>query len=122
MKIQWMAGKTYTLRAEIVETLESKPSGQPQSINQSVNLTQDYQISVSKDPNSDGRQLQLTFTGETMDVSQGGRKVSSFDSKQDVAQDASDPMAPCCESCSAHASNILPPPMAMWRKWRAWRN
>jgi RNA polymerase sigma factor (sigma-70 family) len=94
MKIQWMAGKTYAMRAEMVETVESKPSGQPQSIGQSVNLTQDYEISVSKDPNSDGRQLQLTFTGETMDVSQGGRKVSSFDSKQDVAQDARDPMAP----------------------------
>jgi hypothetical protein len=76
------------MRAEMVETVESKSSGQPQSFKQSVNLTQDYTLSVRKELDNGGRQLELEFTGETMDVSVGERKVSSFDSKQDSAQDA----------------------------------
>jgi len=93
MKIRWQAGKTYAMRAEMVETVESKSSGQPQSFKQSVNLTQDYTLSVRKELDNGGRQLELEFTGETMDVSLGGRKVSSFDSKQDSAQDGGDPMS-----------------------------
>jgi len=88
MKIRWTSGKTYAMRAEIVEAVESKPSGQPQSFKQSVKLTQDYTLSVRKELDNGGRQLELEFTGETMDVSVGERKVSSFDSKQDSAQDA----------------------------------
>ena len=93
MKLRWLAGKTYALRAEMIETVESKSSGQPQSFKQSVNLTQDYTLSVRKELDNGGRQLELEFTGETMDVSLGERKVSSFDSKQDSAQDAGVPMA-----------------------------
>jgi RNA polymerase sigma factor (sigma-70 family) len=93
MKIRWTSGKTYAMRAEMVETVESKSSGQPQSFKQSVNLTQDYTLSVRKELDNGGRQLELEFTGETMDVSVGERKVSSFDSKQDSAHDAGDPMS-----------------------------
>jgi hypothetical protein len=93
MKIRWLAGKTYAMRAEIVETVESKSSGQPQSFKQSVNLTQDYTLSVRKELDNGGRQLEFAFTGETMDVSLGGRKVSSFDSKQDSARDGRVPMS-----------------------------
>ena len=93
MKIRWQSGKTYAMRAEMVETVESKSSGQPQSFKQSVNLTQDYTLSVRKELDNGGRQLELEFTGETMDVSLGERKVSSFDSKQDSAQDGGVPMS-----------------------------
>ena len=93
MKIRWPSGKTYAMRAEMVETVESKSSGQPQSFKQSVNLTQDYTLSVRKELDNGGRQLELEFTGETMDVSLGERKVSSFDSKQDSAQDAGVPVS-----------------------------
>jgi RNA polymerase sigma factor (sigma-70 family) len=87
MKIRWQSGKTYAMRAEMVETVESKSSGQPQSFKQSVNLAQDYNLSVRKELDNGGRQLELEFTGETMDVCVGERKVSSFDSKQDSAHD-----------------------------------
>jgi hypothetical protein len=93
MKIKWTSGKTYAMRAEIVEIVESKSSGQPQSFKQSVNLTQDYTLSVRKELDNGGRQLELEFTGETMDVSVGERKVSSFDSKQDTAQDGGVPVS-----------------------------
>jgi len=93
MKIRWQSGKTYAMRAEMVETVESKSSGQPQSFKQSVNLTQDYTLSVRKELDNGGRQLELEFTGETMDVSVGERKVASFDSKQDAAQDGGVPMS-----------------------------
>ena len=58
-----------------------------------MNLTQDYTLSVRKELDNGGRQLELEFTGETMDVSVGERKVSSFDSKQDSAQDAGVPVS-----------------------------
>ncbi len=93
MKVRWMAGKTYAMRVERVETVETKASNQPQPMKQLVNLTQDYNLSACEKPGNGGWQLQLEFTGETMDVNQGGRKVSSFDSKQDLARDASNPLA-----------------------------
>lgn len=93
MNIRWQAGKTYAMRAEMVETVESKSSGQPQSFKQSVSLMQDYTLSVRKELDNGGRQLQLEFTDETMAVSVDGRQVSSFDSKQDSAQEGGVPMA-----------------------------
>src|SRR5208283_2661114 len=41
-----------------------------------------------------GRQLELQFESQTMDVSQGGRSVLSFNSLQDSAQDTNNPVAP----------------------------
>ncbi len=93
MKIRWMAGKKYTLRVERVETVETMPSDPSQSMKRLVNLTQDFSLSVREGLDNGGRQLQLQFIGETMDVSQGGRKVSSFDSRQNSVQDSIDPQA-----------------------------
>ena len=94
MKIKWTSGKTYAMRIEQVDTVEIRPSNQPQPVKQLMNLTQEYNVSVRKELDNGGRQLQLEFAGQTMDFSVEGRKVLSFDSKQEPAQDAGNTLAP----------------------------
>jgi len=94
MKIKWTSGKTYALRIEQVDAMEIRPSNQPQPVKQLMNLTQDYNVSVRKEFDNGGRQLQLEFAGQTMDFSVEGHKVLSFDSKQEPAQDAGNSLAP----------------------------
>jgi len=73
MKFRWLSGKTYAMRAEMVETVESKSSGQPQSFKQSVNLTQRlHPCPVRKELDNGGRQLELEFYGRN-DGRQRGR-------------------------------------------------
>jgi hypothetical protein len=67
---------------------------QPQPVVQEVKLIQGFDFSVLKQLANGGYQLELKFGSETMNVSQGGNTVASFDSTQSQAQDANNPVAP----------------------------
>jgi hypothetical protein len=94
MRIKWTVGKKYAMRMEFNQGTETTLPNQPQPIKSEVNLAQDFDISALKELDNGGRQLELEFVDETMDVSQGDRKVLSFDSAQSSAQDTNNPVAP----------------------------
>jgi Family of unknown function (DUF6263) len=86
MKIKWEIGKKYAMNMEIDHV--------DMPINQQVKFTQDFEISVLKNLDNGGWELELRFGNQTLNIIQGGREVLSFDSMQSPAQDANNPAAP----------------------------
>ena len=93
MKINWMVGKKYVMHMELNQSTEPA-SPNPQQPKSEVNLAQDFDISPLKNLDDGGRQLELEFENEAIDVSRGGNKILSFDSAQNPAQDANNPIGP----------------------------
>lgn len=93
MNIKWTVGKEYPMHFEMDQTTKTDVPGQSQPVMQDVNINQDFSFSALKELDNGGRQLELTFWNETVNVSQGGRSVLSFDSAQSPAQDANNPFA-----------------------------
>ena len=81
------------MRMEMNMDTEMKLPNQPQPVKQELKLTQDFNLSAIKKLDNGGSQLQLEFENETMDVSQGGRSVMSFDSTQGPGQETNNPAA-----------------------------
>lgn len=79
---------------ELDQTVKTEVPNQPQPVIQKVKLTQDFNIAVLKELDKGGRQLELTFENQTINVSQGDHSVLSFDSAQSSAPDTDDPFAP----------------------------
>jgi hypothetical protein len=94
MKIKWTVGKKYPLRMELIQSSKTDVPDQPQPVTQETKVTQDFNILALKELDNGGHQLELTFENETMNVSQGGHSVLSFDSTQNSAPDANNPVAP----------------------------
>ncbi|HXR47801.1 MAG TPA: DUF6263 family protein [Candidatus Limnocylindrales bacterium] len=94
MKIKWTVGRKYPMRIELTQSTTTEVPDQPQPVVQEMNLSQGFDISALKELENGGRQLELKFETETMNVSQGGTTKVSFDSLQSPAQDANNPVAP----------------------------
>jgi hypothetical protein len=94
MKIKWTVGRKYPLRIELSQSTKTDVPNQPQPVVQEMKLTQGIEISAIKALDNGGYQLELKFESETMNVSQGTNTVLSFDSMQNPAQDANNPVAP----------------------------
>src|ERR1700722_10735803 len=87
MKIKWAVGKKYLMRMEFTQATETQLPNQPQPTKLEVKLAQDFNMSALKDLDSGGKEPEMEFENETMDISQGGHSVSSFDSTQSSADD-----------------------------------
>lgn len=94
MKIKWAAGKTFAMRMELDQGTEMKAPNQSEPVKQEVKMTQDFNLSALKQLDNGGWELELEFKNETMDVSQGGHSVLSFDSNDNAAQETNNPVAP----------------------------
>ena len=94
MKIKWTVGRKYPMRIELTQSTKTDVPDQPQSVVQEINLSQGMDFSALKELANGGRQLELKFETETMNISRGGATVVSFDSLQSPAQDANNPVAP----------------------------
>jgi RNA polymerase sigma factor (sigma-70 family) len=91
MRINWMVGKKYAMHMQLDQSTEPTSPNQQQPKSE-VNVAQDFDISPLKNLDDGGRQLELEFESEAIDVSQDGNKMLSFDSAQNPAQDASSPI------------------------------
>jgi Family of unknown function (DUF6263) len=93
MKIKWTVGKKYSMQMEFDQTTTTDVPNRPQPVTQEVKLVQDFDISALKELDNGGRELELEFENETLNVLQGDRNVLSFDSTQSSAQDTNNPAA-----------------------------
>jgi Family of unknown function (DUF6263) len=94
MKIKWVVGKKYAMRMEFTQGTETKVPNQSEPVKQEVKMTQDFNLSALKQLDNGGWELQLQFENQTMDVTQGGHSVLSFDSNENPAQETNNPIAP----------------------------
>ncbi|HUC84743.1 MAG TPA: DUF6263 family protein [Candidatus Acidoferrales bacterium] len=93
LKFNWLVGKTYSLRMELTQSTETKTSGQAQPEAAVLKLAQDFDISSLQALEDGGRQLELKIANETLEASDNGRPLFSFDSTQPTASDAKNPVA-----------------------------
>jgi hypothetical protein len=96
LKIKWQPGKKYHLQMENIQSWDSSGmSGNSQQPNKiTMGMTHDYTVSVLKELLGGGWELEFEFSGQKMFYQMGEIPVLNFDSKQDRAQDAGNPVAP----------------------------
>jgi len=92
MQMKWQAGKRYVMHREETQTSETKEPNQSNPVKQVQKMTQDYNISLVRELDNGGRQLQLEFESLALEVTVGDRKAFSADSTQNSAQDARNPV------------------------------
>ena len=92
MQMKWQAGKRYVMHSEDIQTTETKEPNQPKPVKQVQKMTQDYNLSLVRELDNGGWQLQLEFESLTLEVTAGGRKMFSADSSQNPAQDSKNPV------------------------------
>ena len=93
VKVKWLAGKTYHLRMESLQSWETVSPPQEPSARPTLGITHDYAISVLKELADGGQELQLEFVAQKMFYQIGEVPMMSFDSAQSAAQDAGNPVA-----------------------------
>jgi hypothetical protein len=89
MKIKWAVGKKYQLRMELSQSAEATP----QPAEQGLKWAQEFNISVLKELPDGGRQLELEFVSQAMNVLRAGRSLLSFDSTQNLPRDTRNRLA-----------------------------
>lgn len=94
LKLKWDLGKRYVQRMEMTQGSETALPGSPQPMKQETKQTQDVSLSVLKERDGGGRELEMEILGMMLVSKAGGRDVLSFDSKKDASGDAGKPMAP----------------------------
>jgi Family of unknown function (DUF6263) len=94
MKIKWEVGKKYSMRLELDQSTKTEVPNQPEPVIQRIKLSQDFDISALKELDNGGRQLELKFEAETMNIFQGDQSVLSFDSAQSPELDTNNSIAP----------------------------
>jgi hypothetical protein len=80
------------MHSEDIQTTETKEPNQPKPVKQVQKMTQDYNLSLVRELDNGGWQLQLEFESLTLEVTAGGRKIFSADSSQNPAQDSKNPV------------------------------
>ena len=91
MQIKWAIGRKYPMHIELSQSTKTDVPNQPQPVLQEMNLSQDLDISPLKQLDGGGTQLELQFKNQTMNVSQGGQTVLTFNSTQSPGQDGNNP-------------------------------
>ncbi len=94
MKVKWNVGKRYVQRMESTQATEMTLPGSPQPMKQETKQTQDVSLSVLKERDGGGRELEMEILGMALVSRAGGRDLLSFDSKKDASDDAGNPAAP----------------------------
>ncbi len=92
MKLKWELGKRYEQLIETSQASAMSLPGSPQPIQQEVKQTQDVSLTVLKETDGGGRELEMEIQGMTLSTKAGGRNVLDFDSKK--PDDAANPATP----------------------------
>ncbi len=87
LRLNWPVGKRFLQRMEIVTATESTVGGLPAPIKNDLVQSQDYAITVVKEREGGGRELELEFVGQKIDSQTGGKALVTFDSKADAKTD-----------------------------------
>ena len=95
LKIKWQTGKVYDMEMDVNQDTEINARGGP--AHQEMKLTQGLRYSPLKDLDSGRYQVQMEFYRQSIDFTQNGRKLLSFDSTQNTPSDPNNgapPVAP----------------------------
>ena len=93
LRLNWPVGKRFLQRMDIVQSSESTIPGVPTAMKQESTQSQDYSITVVKEREGGGRELELEFIAQKIDSQMGGKALVTFDSKADAKTDRTNAVA-----------------------------
>ena len=93
LKVKWPVGARYVYRMDLDQHSTTKFPQMPQGMKQDVTMAMTYALSVVKETADGGRDLEMEFLANEMEVKMGAQVVMSFDSKEDSSRDAQNPLA-----------------------------
>jgi hypothetical protein len=92
LKVKWPVGARYVYRMDLDQHSTNKFPQMPQGMKQDVTMAMTYALSVVKEIADGGRDLEIEFLANEMEVKMGAQVVMSFDSKEDSSHDAQNPL------------------------------
>jgi hypothetical protein len=95
-KVKWPVGKRFAQRTEMnQESLITAP-GAPQPMKQDLQTSQEMGVSILKERDGGGREIEVEFLAQKTETKFAGKAVpkASFDSKADPKSDAVNPSGP----------------------------
>jgi hypothetical protein len=92
MKLKWEVGKRYEQRMEMTQASAVTLPGSAKPVQQETKQTQDYAVTVQKERDGGGRELEVEVLGMKLTTKAAGNTVLDFDSAK--SNDAGNPAAP----------------------------
>ena len=93
LKLKWQTGKRYEQQMDMTMDTDITIPGQSQTMQQKMKMGESFAISVLKDRDDGGHELEMRMTGITMNMDMGGRTLMSFDSKNPSGDAGANPAA-----------------------------
>ena len=93
LRLKWPVGKRYLQRMEVAQESETTIPGVPLPTKQELAQSQDYSLTVLKEREGGGQELELEFVAQKIDSKVAGRTSVTFDSKSDAKGDRTNAVA-----------------------------
>ena len=94
MRVKWPVGTKYSMRMELVQSVETKVPNMPEPVVQKVNISQNFDIGAIRELPNGGRELEMQFKSQTLEVDQNGTEALKFDSSEPATQEPADSIKP----------------------------
>jgi hypothetical protein len=93
LKVKWPVGQRCLQRLEMSQDQQISSPSLPEPVKQRIVHSQDVALTVAKEREDGGREVELAITATKMEIT-GGQTTMSFDSKSDPAKDSDNQLAP----------------------------
>lgn len=93
LAVKWPVGTRYVYRMDLDQQQTNRIPQMPQPMQQHITMGMTYAIAVLKETEGGGRELEMEFVANEMEVRMGEQVMLSFDSKQSADNDAQTPFA-----------------------------
>ena len=108
LKVKWIVGKQYHEQMTMDQDMEFTVPGNSQPMQQQMEVTQEFSLSVLKARPEGGAEVEMKFVSQKMSSKMGGRELMSFDSTADPSNDGANPMAPTLRKITgAHVKFLM---------------
>jgi hypothetical protein len=94
MKVTWEVGKRYVMRMEMTSSSDAQEANQRRPMKQSMKTTEDITLSVLKELEDGGRQMEMEFKSVGLEITESGRPVLRASSSRDAVPDPANPVSP----------------------------
>ncbi len=91
LKAKWVVGNRYVYRMDLDQNSTNHIPQMPQPMRQSVTMAMTYALNVVKETPTGGREVEMEFLANEMEIKMAEQVVLSFDSKENAKDEAKNP-------------------------------
>jgi Family of unknown function (DUF6263) len=94
LKMKWPIGSRYVYRLDMEQHTTNQAPGSPQPNTEDLVLGVTYALTVVEETSNGGRELEMEFLANDMEIKIAGQVVINFDSVQSLTNEAAHPIPP----------------------------